>query len=87
MNYRWETAEAFEAWHSVVKQSLGIPFPNKNSATGKVDENATWTTSYTVLVQDDNGVKCAKVEQEIAEQFSVGLGDPYDPVFNLELNA
>jgi len=84
MNYKWESDEAFEAWHSVVKEALGIPYPNKNSKTGEIDENATWTTAYTALRTDDNGVKFAKVEEEIAQQFSEGLGEPHEPYFEPE---
>jgi len=85
MNYKWESDEAFKAWHSIVKEALGIPYANKNSATGEIDENATWTTAYTALRTDDNGVKFAKVEEEIATQFSEGLGEPYEPYYDMEI--
>jgi len=81
MYYTWESDEAFEAWHSVVKEALGIPYANKNSATGEIDENASWTTAYTALKTDHNGVKFAKVEEEIAQQFSEGLGEPFEPYY------
>jgi len=84
MYYKFESGEAFEAWHSVVKEALGIPYPNKNSATGEIDENATWTTAYTALRTDDNGIEFAKVEADIAEQFSEGLGEPHEPYYNIE---
>lgn len=85
MNYKWESDEAFEAWHSVVKEALGIPYANKNSATGEIDENATWTTAYTNLNTDDNGVKFARVEDSVAEQFPEGLGEPHEPFYDLEI--
>jgi len=81
MNYKWETEKAFDNWHSVVKEALGIPYANKNSATGEIDESATWTTAYTALRSDDNGVKFAKVEEEISTQFSEGLGEPFEPYY------
>jgi len=81
MFYAWQTEADFEAWHSVVKEALGIPYANKNSATGEIDENATWTTAYTSLSEDENGVKFARVEDEIAQQFSEGLGTPHEPYF------
>lgn len=84
MYYKWETEKAFEAWHLVVKEALGMPYPNKNSKTGEIDENATWTTSYTSLRTDDNKAKFAKVEEKIAQQFLEGLGEPYEPYYNME---
>jgi len=84
MHYTWESQEGFDAWHSVVKEALGIPYPNRNSKTGEVDENATWTTAYTELRTDDNGVQYAKVEDNIAEEFAEGLGTPHTPYFNIE---
>lgn len=84
MMYKWQTVEAFDAWHETVKEALGIPYPNVNSKTGEIDENATWTTAYTNLREDDNGVKFAKVEEEIAAQYSEGLGEPHEPYYNME---
>lgn len=81
MNYAFISLEAFEAWHQKVKEGLGIPYPNRNSKTGKPDENATWTTEYTKLYKDDNGISFAKVEDKIAEKFSEGLGEPFEPHF------
>lgn len=84
MFFKWESEEAFEAWHKNVKSGLGIPYANKNAATGEIDENASWTTSYTTLKADDNGVKFAKVEDKIAQQFSEGLGEPHEPYYDPE---
>lgn len=81
MHYKWESEEAFEAWHSVVKKALGIPHPNRNNKTGDVDINAAWTTEYTRLQTDDNGVLFAKVEDQIAAHLTEGLGTPYEPYF------
>ena len=84
MYYSWETIEAFEAWHGPVMTALGIPFANRNAKTGEIDEDATWTTAYTELRVDDNSVKYAKVEDEIAERFPEGLGTPHTPYFEIE---
>jgi len=83
MQYSWESQEAFDAWHLPVMQYLRMPYPNRNSKTGEVDENASWTTAYTELKTDDNGVLFAKVEDNIAKQFADGLGTPHTPYFNI----
>ena len=84
MYYSWATVKSFNSWHKQVKTSLGIPYANRNSKTGEIDEDATWTTAYTELSEDDNSVKYAKVEHEIAETFSEGLGTPHTPYFEIE---
>ena len=84
MFYSWESQEAFDAWHSVVKQALGIPRANKNAKTGEIDLDAAWTTSYTELKTDDNGVLFAKVGDQVANNVPDGLGTPYEPYFNVE---
>ena len=84
MYYSWLTTKAFNSWHKLVKTSLGIPFYNRNLKTGEIDQDAALTTAYTELRVDDNSVKYAKVEDEIAERFPEGLGTPYTPYHELE---
>ena len=80
MHYSWDTEEAFATWHSSAKAALGIPHANRNSKTGDVDASAAWTSEYTQLQTDDNGVLFAKVEDEVANNLSEGLGAPYEPL-------
>lgn len=56
MWYSFTSLAAFTAWHDQVCADLGIPHPNRNAATGEVDETAQWTTAYTepVIVADDD---------------------------------
>ena len=84
MYYSWATTKAFNSWHKAVKTGLGIPHPNYNAKTGELDENASWTTAYTRLREDDNSVKYAKVEDKIAEGFPEGLGTAHTPHFEIE---
>lgn len=84
MYYSWESQEKFDIWHEEVKISLGIPYPNKNFNTGETNEDASWTTSYTVLLTDDEGVLFAKVSDEIAASNQENIGTPYQPVFYQE---
>jgi hypothetical protein len=85
MHYSWESEEAFDLWHNEVMSSLGIPHPNKNSETGELDQDATWTTAYTNLNISEDNVLYAKVEDEIAQQFSENLGTPYFYEFKFEI--
>ena len=72
--YTWATIEAFDAWHEVVKQALGLPRPGINAKTGHVDVTAAWTTGYTTITEVAEGDYRAMVQDKIAEQFSEGLG-------------
>jgi hypothetical protein len=72
--YTWTTVEAFDAWHDVVKQALGLPKPGINAKTGHVDVTAAWTTDYTSIIEVVEGDYRAMVQESIAEQFSEGLG-------------
>jgi len=72
--YTWATVEAFDAWHEVIKQALGLPKPGINAKTGHVDVTAAWTTGYTTITEIAEGDYRATVEDTIAEQFSEGLG-------------
>lgn len=79
MWYSWLSMSLFDVWHDAAKLALGIPHPNRNQATGEIDENAQWTTAYTepVIVADDD-VR-AYVEDKIAELVPDGLGKPSSP--------
>lgn len=79
MFYSWLSLDAFNAWHADACVALGIPHPNRNAATGEIDENAQWTTAYTeaVLVAEDD-VR-AYVEQYVADLVPDGLGVPSEP--------
>ncbi len=79
MFYSWPSLDFFNVWHADAMQALGIPHPNHNAATGKIDEQAQWTTAYTeaiVVAEDD--VR-AYVEQSVAELVPDGLGSPSEP--------
>ena len=79
MFYSWPTLDLFNAWHGDACTALGIPHPNRNAATGEIDEQAQWTTAYTesiVVAEDD--VR-AYVEQSVAELVPDGLGTPSEP--------
>lgn len=78
MWYLWPTLEAFEAWHDSVCASLGIPHPNRNVATGELDLDAEWTTSYTDVTQVQDGW-FAFVDPEVALANPDGLGAEYTP--------
>lgn len=84
MHYSWDTEEEFNAWHNSVKASLGIPHPNKNFLTGEVDNTATWTTQYTELRTDDNGIMYARVEESVATEHPENLGVIYKPFYVME---
>ena len=76
MLYAWATEEEFSAWHDKVKAHLGLPRPGINAATGEVDESAQWTNDYTSPTLSGDLV-VAYVDDDIASQFSDGLGTPY----------
>jgi hypothetical protein len=79
MFYSWPTFDAFNSWHADACTALGIPYPNRNAATGEIDANAQWTTAYTqptVVAEDD--VR-AYVEDNVAELVPDGLGTPSEP--------
>lgn len=82
--YSWKSQEEFNEWHSAVCTNLGIPYPNRNSATGEIDESATWTIAYTSLVQVSLNDYRAFVEEGVATNNSNGLGtlceQPVDPI-------
>ena len=73
--YTWASQEAFDSWHQLVIEALGLPRPGINAKTGHVDVTAAWTTAYTTATEVAEGDWRAMVEQHIAEQFSEGLGD------------
>lgn len=79
MVYSWPSLDLFNAWHTDACIVLGIPHPNRNAATGEIDEDAQWTTAYTeaVVVAEDD-VR-AYVEQSVAELVPDGLGTPSEP--------
>ena len=77
--YKWESVADFENWHTAVKSALGIPYANKNAATGEIDEDSTWTTAYTNLRTDLDGALFAEVEESVANNFVDGLGIIFIP--------
>lgn len=58
---RFETLEAFEIWHTQIKQQLGIPLPDGIS------------TEYTSTQLTPDGSYSAWVEQEYSEGLVEGL--------------
>jgi len=78
MYYRWTSLAAFIDWHNAICAELGIPHPNRNAATGEIDEQAQWTTAYTEpIIVADNDVR-AVVEDHVAGLVA-GLGEPSEP--------
>lgn len=76
--YQWPDIAAFESWHIAACAALGIPHPNRNAATGEVDENAQWTVAYTTPVTVAADDIRAWVGDDAAT-VTDGLGDPCDP--------
>lgn len=72
--YKWESLAEFDAWHSVVKQALGLPRIGINQETGEPDPNATATTEYASVIEMQYKDFRAEIEDVVAEQFSQGLG-------------
>ena len=72
--YSWKSRGEFNEWHSAVCTNLGIHYPNRNSATGEIDESATWTTEYTTLFKLSNSEYVAFVDEDIATQNNENLG-------------
>ena len=79
MFYLWTSHTDFTAWHDTVCTGLDIPHPNRNSATGEIDDDAQWTTAYTEAVEVAVDDWRAFVEDDIATQFPDGIGTPSDP--------
>jgi len=79
MFYLWTSRAAFDAWHDGVCAALSIPHPNRNAATGEIDYDAQWTTSYTDVAEVAADDWRAFVEDEIAAAHPDGLGVPCDP--------
>lgn len=77
--YLWTSHEDFSAWHEVTCAALGIPHPNRNAATGQIDYEAQWTTAYTKVIEVAVNDWRAFVEDDIATQFTNGLGTPSYP--------
>lgn len=76
MFYSWPSLEAFDYWHQAVKTALGIPYPGRNDATGEIDNNAQWTTAYTVpIVVADDDVR-AYVEDNVVLMVPGEIGTP-----------
>jgi hypothetical protein len=78
MHYLWPTIPEFTVWHDTACTLLGIPHPNHNAATGEIDTDAQWTTSYTQATECADGFY-AYVEDHIAAQLPDYLGTPYTP--------
>jgi hypothetical protein len=76
MYYRWNSYADFSAWHNTVCAGLGIPHPNRNEASGEIDDDAQWTTAYTEAVEVAADDWQAYVEDDIATQYPDGLGTP-----------
>lgn len=74
--YSWISLAAFDAWHSTVCNGLGIPHPNYNAATGEIDSDAAWTTKYTDVYEVAPDDWRAIVYDDIANDYSDGLGAP-----------
>ena len=86
MFYSWQSLSSFNAWHSHVKEVLGIPHPGRNARTGEIDEDAQWTDEYTNPVIVNQTDVRASVEDEIAVRFPDGLGTPANPPIAVDDN-
>ena len=82
MYYLWPTKADFDTWHDTVCTALSIPHPNRNAATGEIDDNAQWTTAYTEVIEVAADDWRAFVEDATAAQFLDGLGTPSDGPLN-----
>ena len=49
---RFETLEAFEIWHTQIKEQLGIPLPDGIS-TQYTEASLTYDGSYCAFVEDE----------------------------------
>jgi hypothetical protein len=47
MWYKWDSLEAFDAWHNSLMVELGYPLISVNQATGLPDPTAQGTETYT----------------------------------------
>ena len=57
MWWRFNSLEAFDAWHVGVCEAAGLPRPGVNQLTGEVEPDAQWTTGVAIgLVQPDGSV-------------------------------
>lgn len=72
--YTWPTQQAFDSWHQTVIDAMNLPRVGVNQATGEPQHNKTQTTAYTALVFVIDGDWRAMLEDEVATQFSDGLG-------------
>jgi hypothetical protein len=79
MWHAWPDLAAFTVWHDAACAALDIPHPNRNAASGEIDEQAQWTTAYTSPVVVANDDVRAIVEHDVAALVSEGLGVPCDP--------
>lgn len=79
MHYAWNARTDFDAWHDTVCDALGIPHPNRNTATGEIDYDAQWTTAYAEATEVTADDWRAFVEDDIAARFPDGLGTPSEP--------
>ena len=79
MWHQWPDLAAFTAWHDAACVALGIPHPNRNAASGEIDEQAQWTTAYTEPTVVSDGDVRAVVEDHVAALVPHGLGVPCDP--------
>lgn len=73
--YKFDSEEAFAAWHEEVKQRLGYPLPSINSEGEIIGE--PYTTNYTAVIKISNSDWRAFVEKEHAQ----GLTESEEPVF------
>jgi hypothetical protein len=76
MWYKFNSVDDFNAWHANIKDLLGIPHPNANSATGKIDPLASWTLEYTEpIIVTANDIRVF-IEEEYAEGLT--LSEKYE---------
>jgi hypothetical protein len=72
--YTWTTESAFDTWHATVISGLGMPWVGENQATGEPQPDKQLTTAYTACTEVAAGDWRAPVSDEIAANYSTGIG-------------
>lgn len=78
MWYSFVSFDNFSIWHDSVCTGLGIPHPCVNAATGEIDENSQWVEAYTNVIEISENDWRAFIENDIAVNYSDGIGAPCD---------
>jgi hypothetical protein len=66
---KWDSIEAFNAWHDAIKTELGLPKPSVNDAGNIVDEAIISTDYILPIIVADDDIR-AYVEDVYAEDLT-----------------